>query len=368
VGDPAAGTGASLTGWTGQDLTIACSCENDGQYTLVTDPTLQNYTAPSGFIAKWGPVYEGAVTGDLGQDETTGVEREFHLSVSGDLGQASVPWKYFSSLGTGAFEIDDNFVSGDAELDGPADAFRDRSPITGDIELGADFDMFRGHYGYLTPDPGVVLDGTMDVELRYEIESIFAGSGLGANIDVFNVTQFIRENQGNIIRKYEFVLTGDLESPPVSDVVIPAFSIQARARSAAPSYLAVQVSYQYIDQVLARSNGMMKIYVIADVDGVEQVRELILSAVIDDIRTDRGGRSRTISLTGYKTETVDAQTIILQNIQNQGESDGKITVTADIDFYLRPGHTVIAGDDTFTAGLVSYVISPRKQTMEVTEA
>ena len=368
-GDPAAGTGAAKTGWDfGTDVTLAVSVTDSAQYTLNPESSAQTYSAPAGFHDKWNAQVDADITAAMGaSDPTPVISKEKHVEISGDLGAHSEPWKWFSSLGVGAGEIDDNLLDFPVAVSGVIDAFRDRSPITGDVGLAETTEMYRWHGGLLVSDPQVGLGFTPSVELQYEVEAIFVGTGLGCSMEALNFSEFLRANP-EASKRYICVLTGLTDN--TTDFTLPISSAQGRFRSGSPSYLSVQVpTYAYIDEILARINGDIVVYCILVVAGVEQIRQEIARASLDDPRTDRGGKSQTVTLSGHSTGTFGSESVTIQNVQETGESNGKKKVVASVDIYLRPGNTaVVPGFGSFTVGLVSYSISAKGEKMEVVEA
>jgi len=361
-GDPAAGTGAALTGFapaygtTG--VSLICSSAYSSRWTIATDPGDHTYSPPTGFHAKFAEPYYGEISGDAETDETSELIREKYGEISGELGAWSEP-----------HDLDDSFIWPDLGVSAPVDAFRDRSPIDGDVEFSASFSMFRGHYPFLTSDQNANLGFTPDAELQYNSESVWVASGFGISTECFNYTDWLRDNEDRISRVFEFTLTGEPDS--TTDVVIPAFSIQARLRDGVPSYIAVQIppSTEYMDQVTARPNGVMKVEMIGKLaDGSEVIRELIAMADLEDIRTYSGGGSETITLIGYSTENYAPKIVTLENPSELREVDGKFRAKATVDFYLKPGDTAIVAGESFTVGLVTLLINPKRQEMEVTEA
>ena len=142
-------------------------------------------------------------------------------------------------------------------------------------------------------------------------------------------------------------------------------------RSGDPSYLSVVIpTVAYESQISARSNGDIYIEMAYLVGGVEQYREEIARAAVEDIYYYSGGRNKSMRIDGHKTFTFPAQTVELQNVtQKQTTNSGSFRFKCAIpDLYLRPGQTAVYGSDSFTVGLVTYVISATYQYMEVSEA
>jgi hypothetical protein len=174
---------------------------------------------------------------------------------------------------------------------------------------------------------------------------------------------------------YRCVLTGEPDG--LSDLTLPMSSFQAWMRDGDPSYLSVVVpsSVTYAADIAARSNGEIVIskgYKFTD--DTEQMEEIIRSNY-DSIRVDRGARSDSLTMTGYKTTSSSApKERTLDGVSYYGlQADGKRRVRADLDLFLRVGDTAIYGDgatDYFVVGTISYFVGaePVQMIMEVGEA
>lgn len=174
---------------------------------------------------------------------------------------------------------------------------------------------------------------------------------------------------------YLCVLTGAADG--LSDLTLPMSSFQAWMRDGDPSYLSVVVpsSVTYAADIAARSNGEIVIskgYKFTD--DTEQMEEIIRSNY-DSIRVDRGARSDSLTMTGYKTTSSSApKERTLDGVSYYGlQADGKRRVRADLDLFLRVGDTAIYGDgatDYFVVGTISYFVGaePVQMIMEVGEA
>lgn len=167
-------------------------------------------------------------------------------------------------------------------------------------------------------------------------------------------------------RRYYFTLTGDADG--TTDVEIPISSFQCRRRNGESTYIQVVIpSMDYSTDITARPNGNMVIEMSYWFNGEDNFRTEIARATIDGIRLDEGGNSKSITLTGYKTETfvTKALTLDVESIY-RSFYDGKITHRfAEPDIYINPGDTVTISDDTFTVGMITYSIGTTTQSMEI---
>jgi hypothetical protein len=355
-GDPGAGTGGtffSALGSTPQFL--AATAGPNGTINLRTNPADFDFTVPTDFEGGWFEYEFAEITAGLEGDVATAFVKEVSGEITAGLGSNYDPFN------------NEFWLTVPSGFDGVPLVLRDRSPISGGVGLVGGIIGSIGWSAWWPVDQQIRLDCSTHAQIAW-YGSITHLTNLGATIGCFSSAQVVRSGAGRTSTFFEFTLTGDGEDPVVADVVIPISSIQARIRQSTPTYLAVQVaSYEEIDNIVARTNGTMIVEQIAQVDGVEVLREIIVSAALDSIRTDRGGKNRTITLTGYKTETFAPKLVQLLGVSEIAKDDGKLRVKADIDFFLKPGDTVVAMGETFTAGMVSLSISTRRQIMEVSE-
>jgi hypothetical protein len=189
--------------------------------------------------------------------------------------------------------------------------------------------------------------------------------GLEASVDAYNFTAWAAENLTIARKTFQLTITGGPDG--VADVTIPFTSFQSRKRSDAQSYVAVVIKkYDYASQITARQNGEIVVDAVYLVGGVESLRQEIIRAPIDTITIDKGPRSRSITLSGYKTVTYYQKSVTLQNAIYKRLSGGKLQYRfADVDIFLNPTDELTVGDDTFTVGNISYYVSGNQSQMDV---
>ena len=191
-----------------------------------------------------------------------------------------------------------------------------------------------------------------------------ANSVYVSDIKIFNLdfaTQF-----------YYFKLTDPTGT--IGDIWIPISSFQSRRRNGAPSYLQVVVpGYDYVPDIEARTDGNLEIYLTYKL-GNEIVRQTkIIDANMDEIRIDEGSNSKSVTLTGYKTETFVSKSVELDGATYRATTSGKLRYRiAEPSLELNPGDTVSISGDVFKADVVSYYFGAKRngmnQNMEVAEA
>ncbi|MCK9362150.1 MAG: hypothetical protein M0P74_00885 [Syntrophales bacterium] len=182
-----------------------------------------------------------------------------------------------------------------------------------------------------------------------------------------------QQGQAKVI--YYCILTGANDG--VDDVILPISSFQARARDGEPSYLSCVVPDSLSNEaaILARTNGEIIIQKGVRLhDGTEQMEEL-MRVDYEDVQIHRGAYSDSAIIGGHKTVTSSApKEWAVSGVSFYGlQSDGKRSIRANMDLFLRPGDTCIygnGGNDYFTVGMITYWVSavPATFYMEVQEA
>jgi hypothetical protein len=185
-----------------------------------------------------------------------------------------------------------------------------------------------------------------------------------ASLGMASINRF---NTENAEIKYTFILTG--ENDGTTDITIPISSFQARLRSGDPTYLSIVVpGVDYASAISARPNGEMIVSMQYYSGGLLLQTEEIIRADLEDINISEGAQNKSIVLTGHKTQTTGGKTVTLRNPTYRNLYQGKYTYRcATPDIFLRPGDTVVCGEDSFTANLITYVVSVAQQSMEVSE-
>ena len=212
-------------------------------------------------------------------------------------------------------------------------------PVSIQVEAG----VYR-----ITGSPALLKTTTFVVEAgAYAIEAPGADFGIGISPEI------------NAKSIYLFTLTGDQDA--TTDIEIPIRSIQARLRSATPTYLQVVIpGLTRAAAINARSNGLMKVDFAYLRDGEIFQRDTIIEANLEDIRLDEGPFNKSITLTGHKQKTYQNKNITLDGPIYAGTINGATRYRFAIpNVYLNPGDTVTVGSDTFNANVISYFIGAR---------
>lgn len=171
---------------------------------------------------------------------------------------------------------------------------------------------------------------------------------------------------------YTCTLSGDNESPVLTDLEIPMASFTAYIRNGDPSYLSIIAPFDadIITGIENRINGDLTIqkgYKL--IDGSFQMETIMISN-FDSFSTFEGSRNSSISLTGYKTTTYTAQ----KNVTLAGvsyitrQSNTKLRVRCDVNMFLFPNDIANYGSGTMTIGGIVIIVNPTQAYMEVVEA
>ena len=170
-------------------------------------------------------------------------------------------------------------------------------------------------------------------------------------------------------RRYYFILTGDADS--TTDIEIPVSSIQCRRRNGEPTYLSVVIpDISNYPDIILRPNGDLVVEMSYWHDNQDNFRTEIARATMENPRIDEGGRNKTITLSGHKTEGWISKSIVASGSSVYRRiSDGKLNHRlAEPEMFLNPGDTVTIDNDTYVVDYLSIVIGSIQQTMEIAEA
>jgi len=107
-------------------------------------------------------------------------------------------------------------------------------------------------------------------------------------------------------------------------------------------------------------------------DQSTQVQEIArVDMELENLRMDKGPKSRSITMTGHKTvSTTDPTVVTLSGASYRNYAGGTRRYRCDVDLWLRPGDTaVIEGEgEQFQVGYISYTIGVGQEQMEIVEA
>jgi hypothetical protein len=155
-----------------------------------------------------------------------------------------------------------------------------------------------------------------------------------------------------------------------SDITIPISSFSARVKADNPSYLSVVIPdlENQAAAINARPNGELVIEMVYEIDGRDAFRWEIVRVDLEEIRTDEGPRSQSITLSGHKTNNYTPKNIELATANYRNVDEGWLRFRAAIDPLVKPGDTVTIDADTFVAGEVIFNANTSRQIMELVES
>ncbi|MCW7755449.1 hypothetical protein OOT00_15845 [Desulfobotulus sp. H1] len=169
---------------------------------------------------------------------------------------------------------------------------------------------------------------------------------------------------------YTCTLSGTEAGLP--DLDLPMTSFACRLRTATPSYLSVTVPSRpgLSADIAARRSGTLRVckgYRL--VSGYERSEE-IARGKYDRMSSAGGGRSSSLTLVGYHRYGEGAGTLRpLQEVMVDGnDMEGRRTVRAAVDMWMRPGDVATWEGQTMTVGAVAIHVSVERATMDLTEA
>ena len=168
---------------------------------------------------------------------------------------------------------------------------------------------------------------------------------------------------------YTLTLTGAPDG--LSDIILPMSSFQSRLKDGDPSWLSAIVpnGRQYSDSVNTRPNGELIITRIGTKEDGSQESVEIARVNLERIRTDEGGRSSGITLSGHKTTSGGTpKGIDLVDASYKAVYQGKRHVRTRMDSNVVPGDQANMAGEVFTIGVITRYVNPRITRMEVVEA
>ncbi|MBT8085978.1 MAG: LamG domain-containing protein [Woeseia sp.] len=171
---------------------------------------------------------------------------------------------------------------------------------------------------------------------------------------------------------YTCVIEGAADSLP--DLILPISSFQGAIRSGRPSFLSVVVpdALRYTDDIIARPNG--DLVVTRNVIFTDQSSESAEIARVNppSIRTDRGARSSSITLSGEKqTTNTSPKAVTIDQVNYRAfQTDGKRRFRANLNNNLRAGDEAFISvtGETIVVDQVQYTVGPSQAAMEIVEA
>lgn len=223
------------------------------------------------------------------------------------------------------------------------------------------------------PPVEVEFDATADFSADFvAFQDGYSGFNVTANFSAsFDVFQDWTQALNSLLlqESYQMVITGQEDG--LDDLVVKISNWQATNQSGGRrAYLQAVIpgAQQYIDDISARSNGSLVIRQGFRLPSGESQFSEIMRSDFDSLRYDRSGNRFTVTVSGRKlNETPASGTRTLKGIRTISVTDGNRRVRCDIDLFLRPGMTVIADTEEFTADYINYFVTTNDKFCEVSE-
>jgi len=253
------------------------------------------------------------------------------------------------------------------------------SPIGGFASVG---DSVAPEPDYPLPNPAPGLLGDVAIEVFARISATILGAGLLGDASVAAEQRPTALVSGvgllgtpAVVALRLFPRADDLPSGVVRyfcrltgspDLILPISSFSVRHRVGTASYYNIVIpSYDFVAGIAARPLGQIVIW--SDTDGVE---EELSRGTLGDVRTDRGPRSQSITISGNSSQASTPKlTYILDDaLYVYSTFDGEQRLRIKPRAAIRPGDFVQYGSIYFEVGMVSWSVSGSDATMEIATA
>jgi hypothetical protein len=216
---------------------------------------------------------------------------------------------------------------------------------------------------------GFGVDDHIDAGYEFNAPADAEDLGISDFTDALNWSEFLRDNKDLFVITYFCTLTGAADGE--ADAVLPIQSFQARKRDGEDTYVsAVIPGIDYLDEISDRPNGQIVIEMAYFSGGSELLREEILRVDLENVRYDKGARSRAVTISGHRTESFAVNLVDLEKPSYKYLSEGKLRYRFPIpNPWLNPGDTcrVLSEGDEFRVDYITYIVSDAQKFMEVSE-
>lgn len=199
-----------------------------------------------------------------------------------------------------------------------------------------------GHFGYLSVIQGADALGTPRA-------TAFALPGLATEIP-------------QAVTYYFAKLTGAADG--LEDAVLPMSSFSVRHRYDGPSYYQLTIpSYAYVSAIAARPNGQIVIW-----SETDTVVEELLRGDLGSVRSDRGPKSQSISISGNsaRAATEPATYLLADALYAYSTFEGDARLRIQPRAAIRPGDFMRYQDLNFAIGEVSWSVAVSAGGMAIT--
>lgn len=220
-----------------------------------------------------------------------------------------------------------------------------------------------GHFGYLAHLQPTASLGTSQALGHFGYLSILqAPDAVGTPQATAFALPAVAADIPQAITYYFAKLTGSADG--LTDVTLPMSSFSVRHRYGGPSYYQLTIpTYTYVSAIAARPNGEIVIW-----SKTGDIEEELLRGDLGNVRTDRGPKSQSISISGNSERAArDPATYLLAEALYAsttfgGESRLRIRPRAAI----RPGDYIRYSDLNFAVGEVAWSVAVSAGGMAIT--
>ena len=159
-----------------------------------------------------------------------------------------------------------------------------------------------------------------------------------------------------------------LRAEGLPDIEVPMANMQLLRRDGNPTMVSCVVpdAMTYFDAADARKGGELIIMAGSiTLDGERHLSELD-RAVLETVIYDRGVRSSSLVLEGYRTAaTENPRPVDLSGITYVGlQANGKRRLRGKVNIFLRPGDTAVFEDESFVVDQIYIYVEPKNAWME----
>ena len=164
---------------------------------------------------------------------------------------------------------------------------------------------------------------------------------------------------------WSVVLTGSADS--LSDLTLNCKNLSASLRDSTASFMSFVVDYDQLDDITSRPNGDIELYRTLQPDGSAS---LVYSVNFNDYRIDRGGRNRSVSISGRSSAAfaapafVDLVDVLSDNLLSDGRRQLIVNPANDV----VPGYTAIYDSVSTVIESVDITAGSSGSRMTLTEA
>ena len=154
-------------------------------------------------------------------------------------------------------------------------------------------------------------------------------------------------------------------------LTISMTSLQLRLRDGQPSYISFVATAEdgLIDAITARAGGTVEIRSGVRLRDGSEITEELVAADYDSVRYELGGRSGTVTVTAYKTETTTTSAVVpVSGVSLEAmQATGKRRIRCEPSFFIKPGYVASWNGNQMIVGMIALSVTHKTATMDITE-